>query len=121
MHLALTRRLALSLLLALPAGAALAQAWPNRPVKIIVPYPPGGQTDIVWRWLGERLQAVLGLTFVVDNKAGAQGVVGLAALKPAPLELGLLATGTTPAEFVDIVKRDTPRWREIWKGAAILP
>jgi len=88
MHRALTRRLALSVLLALPAGAAWAQAptWPNKPIKIIVPYPPGGQTDIVSRWLGEKLQAVLGQTFVVDNKAGAQGVVGLAALKQAPAD-----------------------------------
>ena len=88
MRPALTRRLALSLLLALPASAAQAQAqaWPNRPIKIIVPYPPGGQTDIVSRWLGEKLQAVLGQTFVIDNKAGAQGVVGLAALKQAPAD-----------------------------------
>ena len=48
-------------------------------------------------------------------------MVGLAALKQAPHELGLLATGSMPAGFVDIVKRDTPRWREIWKGAAIPP
>ena len=86
MRPALSRRLALSLLLALPGGAALGQAWPNKPIKIIVPYPPGGQTDVVSRWLGEKLQAVLGQTFVVDNKAGAQGVVGLAALKQAPAD-----------------------------------
>jgi tripartite-type tricarboxylate transporter receptor subunit TctC len=79
-----TRRLALALLLALPAGTALAQAWPSRPIKIIVPYPPGGQTDVVSRWLGEQLQAVLGQPFVIDNKAGAQGVVGIVALKQSP-------------------------------------
>jgi len=72
--------------LALPAGAALAQAWPARPIKIIVPYPPGGQTDIVSRWLGEKLQAVLGVPFVIDNKAGAQGVVGIMALKQSPAD-----------------------------------
>ncbi len=77
----LLRCLGLAGLLALPVHTALAQAWPNRPIKIIVPYPPGGQTDVVSRWLGEKLQAVLGQTFVIDNKAGAQGVVGLVALK----------------------------------------
>ena len=81
----LTRRLGLALagalLLALPTGAAWAQAWPGRPVKIIVPYPPGGQTDVVSRWLGEQLQAVLGQPFIVDNKPGAQGVVGIGALR----------------------------------------
>jgi len=75
------RHLGLLLMMTLPVGAALAQAWPNRPVKIIVPYPPGGQTDIVSRWLGEKLQATLGQPFIVDNKAGAQGVVGISALK----------------------------------------
>ena len=78
---AVTRRLSLALLLALPLGTALAQAWPSRPVKIIVPYPPGGQTDVVSRWLGEQLQASLGQPFIIDNKAGAQGVVGIVALK----------------------------------------
>ena len=75
------RHLGLLLMMTLPAAAALAQAWPNRPVKIIVPYPPGGQTDIVSRWLGEKLQVALGQPFIVDNKAGAQGVVGISALK----------------------------------------
>lgn len=79
-----TRRDALALLLAAPAAAVQAQAWPARPIKIIVPYPPGGQTDVVSRWLGEQLQAVLGQPFVVDNKAGAQGVVGISALKQSP-------------------------------------
>lgn len=81
MHPDLTRRLSLALLLALPVSTALAQAWPSRPIKIIVPYPPGGQTDVVSRWLGEKLQTVLGQPFIVDNKAGAQGVVGISALK----------------------------------------
>lgn len=70
----------------LPAGAALAQAWPAKPVKIIVPYPPGGQTDIVSRWLGEKLQAALGQPVVIDNKPGAQAVVGMVALKLSPAD-----------------------------------
>ena len=82
----LLRFLGLACALAWPINTALAQAWPSRPIKIIVPYPPGGQTDVVSRWLGEKLQAVLGQTFVIDNKAGAQGVVGLAALKQAPAD-----------------------------------
>ena len=57
------------------------QEWPTRPVKIIIPYPPGGQTDIVARWLGEKLSAVLGQPFVMDNRPGAQAIVGLTAAK----------------------------------------
>ena len=76
----------LALALVLPTGALHAQAWPARPLKIIVPYPPGGQTDIVSRWLGDKLQAALGVPVVVDNKAGAQGVVGIMALKTSPAD-----------------------------------
>jgi tripartite-type tricarboxylate transporter receptor subunit TctC len=61
----------------------LAQAWPTKPVRIIAPYPPGGQTDIVSRWIAERLAPVLGQPVVVDNRTGAQGIVGLEAAKNA--------------------------------------
>jgi tripartite-type tricarboxylate transporter receptor subunit TctC len=68
----------LLLLVSLEAGA---QAWPTRPVKLIAPYPPGGQTDVVSRWLGDKLSSVLGQPVVVENRAGAQGAVGLQAAK----------------------------------------
>ena len=48
-----------------------------------MPYPPGGQTDIVSRWLGERLQAALGVPFVVENRPGAQGILGIGATRQA--------------------------------------
>jgi tripartite-type tricarboxylate transporter receptor subunit TctC len=62
---------------------ANAQQWPNRPVRLIAPYPPGGQTDLVSRWLGEKLAPVLGQSVIVENRAGAQGAVGLQAAKTA--------------------------------------
>ncbi len=58
------------------AGAALAQGWPARPVTLLVPFPPGGSTDMIARTLGPKLQEKLGGTFIVDNKAGAGGTVG---------------------------------------------
>ena len=70
------------LFFALPL-AAFSQQWPNRPIKLVAPYPPGGQTDIVSRWLGDRLTPVLGQPVVVENRAGAQGAVGLQAVKNA--------------------------------------
>ena len=73
----------LLLVLALFAAQVQAQTWPNKPIRIIAPYPPGGQTDIVSRWLGEKLTPVLGQPVVVENRAGAQGAVGLQAAKIA--------------------------------------
>jgi tripartite-type tricarboxylate transporter receptor subunit TctC len=83
----ITRLAALALLALAPLGAALAQpAWPSRPIRLIVPYPPGGQTDIVSRFLAEKLAPVLGQPVVVDNRAGAQGIVGVVAAKQAPAD-----------------------------------
>ncbi|ONG52020.1 ABC transporter substrate-binding protein, partial [Pseudoroseomonas deserti] len=77
----LTRRLAMAAGLAMPA-AARAQA---SPLRIIVPAPPGGSTDILARALGERAAAALGQPVAIDNRAGAGGVVGAeAAAKAAP-------------------------------------
>lgn len=54
-----------------------AQSYPNRPVKVIIPFPPGGATDIVGRAIAERLQANLGQVFIVENKPGASGNIGV--------------------------------------------
>lgn len=65
------------------AAPALAQIWPAKPIRLIIPYPPGGQTDIVGRWLGTRLATALGQPVVIDNRAGAQGILGMSAAKTA--------------------------------------
>ncbi len=65
----------------LPTTASAQAAWPNRPIKWIVPYPPGGQTDIVSRYLAEKLSTALGQPVVVENRAGANGIVGITAAK----------------------------------------
>lgn len=68
--------------LALPAAA---QLYPTRAVRIVVPYPPGGVSDAVARALAEKLSAQMGQPFVVDNKAGASGTIGVDAVaKAAP-------------------------------------
>lgn len=66
-------------------GGAAAQAWPERPVTIIVPSAPGDGSDIAARLIGEKLRAALGQPFVIENRLGAGGVVGsAAAAKAAP-------------------------------------
>ncbi len=61
--------------LALPA-AARAQGFPNRPVRVVVPFPPGGAADITARLLGEHMAPLLGQPVVVENRPGAGGIIG---------------------------------------------
>ena len=75
-----TRRSLLGATLAAPflSHAALAQGWtPTRPIRFVVPFPPGGATDVVARVLGERMQASLGQAVTVENRTGAGGNVGV--------------------------------------------
>jgi len=58
------------------AAAAQAPEWPSRPVRFIVPYPPGGPTDIMGRIVAQAVQGPLGQPFVVENRAGANGIIG---------------------------------------------
>jgi tripartite-type tricarboxylate transporter receptor subunit TctC len=64
--------------------ATPAWAWPDKPVTLLVPFPPGGSTDLIARTLGPKLQEKLGGTFIVQNLAGAGGTVGAAAARRAP-------------------------------------
>jgi tripartite-type tricarboxylate transporter receptor subunit TctC len=78
-----TRRL----LLAVAAVAALPfaslAAYPEKPVTLVVPFPPGGSTDMIARTLGAKLQEKLGQTFIVENRAGATGTIGMGQVKRA--------------------------------------
>jgi len=69
--------LVLSMLGAVSSGTALAQAnYPDKPVRFVVPYPPGGGTDVIARIVQDRFQALLGQPIIIDNKGGAGGSVG---------------------------------------------
>ena len=70
-----------ALTLSLAAFGALADTWPAKPVSLVVPFPPGGSSDMIARTLATKLQDKLGGSFVVENKAGAGGTVGSAAVK----------------------------------------
>ena len=74
---------ALAAALSLLAVDASAQAWPNKTIKLVAPYPPGGQTDVVSRYFADKLTPVLGQSVIVENKAGAQGMVGAEIVKNA--------------------------------------
>ena len=80
-----SRRAALLVALSLASCAALAQAYPSRPIKLIVPFPAGGGTDIIAREVANKVATQQGWTLVVDNKPGSGGNLGVdAAAKAAP-------------------------------------
>src|SRR3954464_9308351 len=84
-----------ALLLALTASIAAAQSYPSKPIHLIVPFPPGGPTDIVGRLVGQKLSEGLGQPVVVDNRPGAGGTVGSAAAAKAPSDGYTLLYGST--------------------------
>ena len=90
-------RLAACLVLCALAGAASAQAYPSRPVRVLVPFPPGGAPDLVGRTLAARLAERLGQPFVVENRTGAGGNIAAEAVaRAAPDGYTLLATSDGP-------------------------
>lgn len=78
----------LALPLAIPTSAFAAEegAYPQRPIKLVVPQPPGGPSDIVARFLAESMRASLGQPLVIDNRPGAAGLIGTAAAAAAPAD-----------------------------------
>src|SRR3954470_22919835 len=60
----------------LAATTAFAQPYPNRPLRLIVPYPPGGSTDVLARAVSQKMSESMGQQIVVDNRGGAGGIVG---------------------------------------------
>src|SRR3989442_15960332 len=88
------RLVALSLLLV--GGLACAQEYPNRPVRMVVGFPPGGGTDVVARILAPRMSELLGQPIVIDNRPGATGTVAAGAVAEAPPRRPTILMGPPP-------------------------
>lgn len=96
-----------SLWLALGSAPADAQKFPSRPIKILVPYAPGGATDIVARVLGDRLRDSIGASIVVENKPGAYGILCLETMARSPADGYTLMLGNvTTNAITPILYRD---------------
>jgi tripartite-type tricarboxylate transporter receptor subunit TctC len=94
----------------LSINAAWAQAWPTKPVHVIVTFPPGGSSDIVARLIAVPLQAELGQPIVVDNRPGAGGTIGaLEAARAAPDGYVLLLSNSSPIS-ISPAMQDQPRY-----------
>ena len=110
MAAAITRRaMGLAALGALAAGSVHAQAWPSRPIRLIVPFPAGNAGDISARIIGEEIAKRLGQPVVVDNRAGASGAIGIQAVMQAPADgHTLLVTSLSPLSIVPALTRSLP-------------
>ncbi|HKQ27705.1 MAG TPA: tripartite tricarboxylate transporter substrate binding protein [Burkholderiales bacterium] len=93
-------KIALLALLALFVGSAVAQTYPAKPIRLMVPFPPGGSTDIVARIVAQKLTAQLGQPLVIENRGGAGGTLGTAVVAKAPTDGYNLVVGTTSTHVV---------------------
>ena len=81
-----------------PAAAVRAQAWPSQPVKLVVPYAPGGASDALGRVVAEKMTALLGQQVIVENKGGGNTIIGMETVaKAKPNGYTLLLGSTTLA------------------------
>ena len=82
------------------AGLAGAQGYPNKPIRLMVPFPPGGSTDIVARIVAQKLGTQLGQSLVIENRGGAGGTIGTAVVAKAAPDGYSLVVGTTSTHVV---------------------
>ena len=105
----LIKALLVSLLLAITGARAQVTPFPSRPLKIVVPTSPGSGSDTTARYFGEQLGVALGQPVVIDNKAGANGVIAAMAVKQAPADGYTIFLGTNTHMAVNpIVVKDLP-------------
>jgi len=94
-------RIAAAVFCAVFMATACAAPWPERSIRLVVPYPPGGTTDILARLVGQKLTERLGQPVIIDNRAGAGGTIGSALVAHAPADGYTLVLGTVGSHAVN--------------------
>lgn len=90
------------------AGHSQAQSLPTGTIRILVGFPPGGGSDVMARYIAEKLRERLGSNVIVENRAGASGTIAIEAMKQAPLDGSVIMYGTSATTVAQIVTRKTP-------------
>ncbi|HXJ07950.1 MAG TPA: tripartite tricarboxylate transporter substrate binding protein [Burkholderiales bacterium] len=110
---------AVILLLAMVALQAGAQGFPDRPIRLVVPFAPGGETDLMGRMWARHAAAQLGAVIVIDNKGGAGGAIGAAEVARAKADGYTLLAGTTTTQIINPAAMENPPYDPLKDFAAI--
>lgn len=118
----INRRLASTLAaLALAAPALALAAWPDKPIRLVVPYPPGGMTDVFARPIAQKLSERLGQPVIIDNRAGAGGTVGSLIVAHSAPDGYTLVLGTFGSHAVNDALMPKPLYNSLTDFAPVIP
>ena len=102
-------------------SAAIAGPWPEKPVKLVVPYPPGGTTDVLARVIAPKLSDRLGQPVVIENRAGAGGTLGSATVARAPADGYTLVLGTIGSHGVNYALNEKLAYHPLRDFVGVIP
>ncbi len=105
--------LAMAALALLASSLVQAQAWPDKPIKLVVPYPPGASTDALGRIVAQKVSAALGQPVVVDNRAGASGNIGTEAVAKSPADGYTFGLGTDATHAANVHLMANPTFQPL--------